>query len=383
MQRVHLLTPSVLPGDAVSTDILGMRRWLRKRGIAVRVYAGRRHPRLRRLVRPLPRYYHFLEEPDDVLIYHHSVGWPAGLAAYEASRNRKVLRYHNVTPAVYYRPYDGKYLKACRQGVRETRRLLQAGAEVFLADSEFNAHELRALGGDAALCRTVPPFHAIDRLASLPSRPRPATRLGQHPYLLFIGRLAPNKGHRHLLQAFAWYRHFLGGQARLLLVGPYDPGLVHYRRELEEQIRRLRLAGLVRFISKVSNAALRALYEQASVFVCASEHEGFCVPLVEAMYFGVPIVAYGGSAVGYTLGNAGLAWPTPAPALLAESIRLIEEQPQARAALIASQRERFETQFRIEAIGARFEEALTSVLAGCVKSAQTHRRGGAGAPVRT
>jgi glycosyltransferase involved in cell wall biosynthesis len=363
MQRVHLLTPSVLPGDAVSTDILGMGRWLRRRGIAARVYAGRRHPSLRRLVRPLCRYYHFLEEPEDVLIYHHSVGWPAGLAAYEASRNRRVVRYHNVTPAVYYLPYNGKYIKACRQGARETRRLLRARADLFLADSEFNARELGALGAEAALCRTLPPFHAVERLASRPSQPRLAARLARHPYLLFVGRLAPNKGHRHLLHAFAWYRQHLGGQARLLLVGHYDPGLVYYRRELEEEVRRLRLTGLVRFLSKVSPAALRTLYEHASVFVCASEHEGFCVPLVEAMYFGVPIVAYGGSAVGHTLGDAGLAWPTPTPALLAESIRLLEEQPQARAAVIAGQRERFETCFRIEAIGAQFEEALAPLLA--------------------
>jgi glycosyltransferase involved in cell wall biosynthesis len=370
MQRVHLLTPSVLPGDAVSTDILGMRRWLRRRGIQARVYAGRRHPSLRRLVRPLQHFYRFLNEPNDVLIYHHSVGWPAGLAAYERSQNRKVLRYHNVTPAVYYRPYSGKYIKACGRGMRETRRLLGIGMELILADSEFNARELAALGADRRQCRTLPPFHAIGRLASLPSKPRLAARLGWQPYLLFVGRLAPNKGHRHLLHAFAWYRHYRAGQARLLLVGHYDPGLIHYRMELEEQIRRLRLTGLVHFLSKVSNAALRALYEQASVFVCASEHEGFCVPLVEAMYFGVPIVAYGGSAVGYTLGDAGLAWPTPSPAVLAESFRFIEEQPQARAALVAGQRERFDSQFRIEAIGARFEEALAPLLAGGIPAAR-------------
>src|SRR5262249_31601339 len=118
MSRIHLLTPSIIPGDAVSSDVLGMRRWLRRRGHEAHAYAGRCHEDLRKKVRPLRTYRKFLECRDDVVIYHHSVGWPAGMALYEMSRNRKVVRYHNVTPAAFYQPYNASYVRACLRGVR-------------------------------------------------------------------------------------------------------------------------------------------------------------------------------------------------------------------------------------------------------------------------
>ena len=100
--RVHLLTPSIMPGDAVSNDALGMRRWFRRRGVKAYAYAGRCHADLRERVRPLRAYRQYLDCPEDVLLYHHSVGWPAGMALYERSRNRRMVRYHNVTPPIFY-----------------------------------------------------------------------------------------------------------------------------------------------------------------------------------------------------------------------------------------------------------------------------------------
>src|SRR5262245_31547433 len=121
MNRIHILTPSIVPGDAVSNDVLGMCCWLRRQGWTAHAYARRCHPDLRDQVRPLKAYRRYLGRRDDVLIYHHSVGWSAGLALYEASRNGRIVRYHNVTPAVFYRPYNALAVRACRQGARETR----------------------------------------------------------------------------------------------------------------------------------------------------------------------------------------------------------------------------------------------------------------------
>jgi glycosyltransferase involved in cell wall biosynthesis len=362
MSRIHLLTPNLVPGDAVSTDVLAMRRWLRQRGHETHVYAGRCHPAFRGQVRPLKAYEAFQQGRDDLLIYHHSVGWPAGLALYQASHNRRIVRYHNVTPAVFYKPYNIHYVRACRQGERETRRLAQSSPELFLADSEFNAQGLVAFGADPGSCRTVPPFHSIARLDNLPADATLAAELQGRSNWLFVGRLSPNKGQRHLIRALGYFQRYLGGQAHLLLVGGCDSGLIDYNEELRAEVRHQRLEGRVHFVGKVSDRALKTYYTHGSVFVCASEHEGFCVPLAEAMHFGIPIVAYSGSAVGFTLSDAALTWETPSPALLAESVRLIEERPEVRAALVRNQRARFQSQFTTEAIGLRLQEALLPLL---------------------
>jgi glycosyltransferase involved in cell wall biosynthesis len=362
MIRIHILTPAVLHGDAVSNDVLGMRRWFRRHGFETHVYTSRQHRSLKPKVRPLPEYENYLENREDVLLYHHSVGWPAGLAVYERSRNRRVLKYHNVTPAVFYRSYNKGCIRMCREGEEETRRLIRTKPELVLADSDFNARELMARGVEAAVCRTVPPFHRIHDLERLPLDEPLAAELRGRRSLLFVGRLAPNKGQLHLIRTLAYYQRYLGGQAHLHLVGIFLPGLNQYRDELECEVRRHRLQGRVHFAGRVSNRQLKTYYAHASVFVCASEHEGFCVPLAEAMYFGVPIVAYGGSAIAGTLAEAGLVWEMPAPALLAESIRLIEERSDVRDALVQRQRERFTRHFTIEAIEQRLADALAPVL---------------------
>ena len=356
--RIHLLTPSIIPGDAVSNDALGMRRWFRRRGFEAYAYAGRCHADLRKKVRPLRAYGQYLESRDDLLIYHHSVGWPAGLALYERGRNRKIVRYHNVTPPIFYRPYNAHYARAYLRGIKETRRLAQSEPELVLADSDFNARGLISLGANAKLCRTVPPLHTIGSLDRLPLDQRVVARLAGRTNLLFVGRVTPNKGQVHLIRVLAYYQRHLAGNAHLVLVGGFDTGIPGYVEKLQSEIRRHGLQDRVHFTGKVSPRELRTYYASASVFVCASEHEGFCVPLVEAMHHGIPIVAFAGTAVGCTLGDAGLTWETPEPALLAESVRHIEEHPEVRSTLVGKQRERYELQFTSAVIEHRLEEVV-------------------------
>src|SRR5205807_250790 len=188
------------------------------------------------------------------------------------------------------------------------------------------------------VCRTVPPLHRIGMLDRLPLDEPLAARLRDSTNLLFVGRVTPNKGQLHLIRALAYYRRYLGGDADLYLVGGFDVGIPGYLEELHTEVRRHSLQDFVHLTGKVTARQLKTYYAGASVFLCASEHEGFGVPLVEAMYYGVPIVAYGGSAVGETLGDAGLTWETPQPSLLAESIREIDDSPELRQLLVHRER---------------------------------------------
>jgi glycosyltransferase involved in cell wall biosynthesis len=364
MMRFHLLTPNVELGDAVSNDALGMCRWLRRHGHRARLYAQRCNPKLRRRVWPIRAYERYLRCPDDVLIYHHSVGWPRGVELYERSQNRRILRYHNVTPASFYPSYNRLFVKACKLGAQETARLVRAEPELCLADSAFNGSGLVEVGASADRCLTIPPFHAIPRLDRAPLNERLASRLGNVCHWLFVGRLSPNKGHRHVIRALGYYRRYLGREATLTLVGNYDPGLHSYWEDLRQEVRRWGLQDHVDFAGKVSRSKLRTYYNASRYFVCASEHEGFCVPLVEAMYHGLPIVAFASSAIPDTVADTGIVWGAPSPLLLAESIGWLEEHPEARADVIAKQRERYQENFTIEAIGANLDKALAHLLEG-------------------
>jgi glycosyltransferase involved in cell wall biosynthesis len=360
--RIHLLTPCIAPGDAVSNDLLGMRRWFRRRGIEAHAYAGRCHEDLRHQVRRLRAYERHLEGGDDLLIYHHSVGWPAGMALYERSRNRKIVRYHNVTPPGFYRPYNPRHVAACIRGNKDTRRLVHSRPELLLAASAFNARGLVAAGADASVCHALPPLHTIGDLDRLPLDEELAAQLEDQTNLLFVGRVTPNKGHLHLIRALAYYRRYLGGEAHLYLVGGFDAGIPGYLEQLQSEIRRHCLDEYVHLRGKVGASQLRTYYAYASVFACASEHEGFCVPLVEAMYYGIPIVAYAGSGVGETLADAGLTWALPEPALFAESIQQIVERPEIRNLLVRKQRARYRNHFTTSAIERRLQQLLSPLV---------------------
>src|SRR5207253_4095684 len=202
------------------------------------------------------------------------------------------------------------------------------------------------------------PLHTMSALDRLPLDDKLQVRLQGRTNLLFVGRLTPNKGQLHLIRALAYYRRYLGGEADLHLVGGFDVGIPDYVEQLQCEIRRHGLQDFVHLTGKVAAAQLKTYYAGASIFLCASEHEGFGVPLIEAMYYGVPIVAYAGSAVGETLGDAGLTWETPQPSLLAESIREIDDSPELRQLLVHRERQRYRLRFSLAAIERRLEEVV-------------------------
>ncbi len=363
MPRIHILTPYLIPGDAVSNDVFGMVRWFRLRNWHADAYAQYMDASLRGQVQPLAAFERHLNNRGDVLLYHHSVGWDLGLALFGRSRNRKVLRYHSITPARFFRLYNARYSKDCLDGEIQTRKLLHLQPECLLADSPFNTQELIDAGAAAELCRVVPPFHTIGAHERLEEDGELAAELEGLTNLLFVGRVAPNKGHLHLIRAFAYYHHYHDPNSRLILVGRVDPQLTSYLADLRWEIARHDVEDGVSFTGLVSERQLQTYYSRSSVFVCASEHEGFCVPLVEAMHSRLPIVAYASTAVRDTMLDTGLVWETPDPALLAESIDLLRQRPDVRATVVQKQWQRYGEHYSHAAISAAFEEAMAPLLA--------------------
>jgi glycosyltransferase involved in cell wall biosynthesis len=229
--------------------------------------------------------------------------------------------------------------------------------------------DLLARGVALERCGILPPFHTVERQRGVRTEPNLSSELSNRRDWLFVGRLSPNKGHRHVIRAFGYYRRYFGGRGHLHLVGNYDPGMHEYWEDLKLEVARWGLQDVVHFPGKVSTSLLVTYYRNAAYFVCASEHEGFCVPLVEAMHHGLPIVAYAGTAVPETVGAAALVWETPSPMLMAASIAWLEDNPAERKLLIARQKERYDAEFSGAVIGSKFLEMLAPFLPGTLANA--------------
>jgi glycosyltransferase involved in cell wall biosynthesis len=338
---------------------------LRRQRQQAYLYADEIDPELQHLGEPVARYVaEASARADDVLIYHHCVAWRRGVELYTRTRNRRVLKYHNVTPAGFYEGIHPDYVASCAEGAAQTKELAGIPAALYLGDSGYNVRELVRLGAERARAHTLPPFHRLNTLKRLQADE------GVLEYakdglrnILFVGRVAPNKGHLSLLAVFAYYHRYLNPHSRVFIVGDLDPRLETYVRRVRDAIDRAGLRGFVFLTGKVSPTQLKAYYLVAHAFACASHHEGFCVPLVEAMGFKIPCVAWAKAAVPRTLGRTALVWNDLDPAVMAESLHSCLEHAEIGDHLVRRQYARYRRLFSQAAVRRRFLQILRPLLA--------------------
>jgi glycosyltransferase involved in cell wall biosynthesis len=312
---------------------------------------------------PLPvermtRYAAYARQPDTISIYHHSTYWAEGLAPFLDAAGPKIVRYHGVTPASFFAPYCDELAHTTAQGRRQTATLARSDrVDLFLSDSDHNRRELQELGAPPERGAVAPPFHTLTELEDLPADLTLLERyLDDTCNVLFVGRVAPNKGHRHLLGTLSAFRRLFDRPVRLFIVGHLDPRLRAYHEELTALARGLHVADAALFTGRVHAAQLKAYYLLAHVFLVMSEHEGFCVPVVEAMAHAVPVVAY--TAPGETVGDAGLVLPGLDYDHYAAAIEIVLARADVRETLRARQRARLADRFSTAAVARQFERAL-------------------------
>lgn len=315
MVAIHQFLSSLTPRDAQSQHHLHIRDALRAAGYESDLYVGEAKGELRASARPFQT---FRGGPDTWMLYGHAIGSP--VADFVLERPEPLLLdYHNITPAALFAPWEPHAAIKMAAGRRQLRALA-ARTRLGLADSAFNASELVELG--ARRTAVVPIMLDAENFAATPD---PATldrlRLEQASgarHLLFVGRIAPNKCQHELVAALDALRRGYAIDARLHLLGASASD--HYERSLRAYIDELGLTSVVHIVGSSSPSVLAAHYEMADVFVCLSDHEGFCVPLLEAWYHDLPIVAYAATAVDETLADAGVRVRRKSPARVAAGV---------------------------------------------------------------
>ena len=328
-RQVHQLLAALSYGDAISNEALAIREHLRSAGFASEIYAEGVHPRMAHLARPLWEYAG-VSSPETVCLFHFSIGSAASRLIYHAP-DRLVAIYHNITPAEWLLGFHPHLAGLCYHGRRELAAFA-ARVELALGDSEFNRRELERAG--------YPRTGVLPIVLDLSRYRPPGSPTVRRLYddgrtnLLFVGRIIPNKRIEDLIDVFALFQR-ARPDSRLLLVGDYR-GHERYYARLLERVRELGASEVV-FTGHVDDDDLRALYAVSHLFLCLSEHEGFCVPLLEAMVFRLPIVAYDAGAVAETLRGAGLLLRDKSPEWVAELIGRLLGDPRLKEAVLRGQ----------------------------------------------
>jgi glycosyltransferase involved in cell wall biosynthesis len=331
---INQWVPAAHRGDAIGDSARRVRDLLRAKGHDADLFALTIDDDLREDVRPFA-------DPaarrGDVTIFHYAL--PSVMTpAFATLEGGRVLQYHNITPAHFFAGYDAGLFRLATLG-RQDLATLVGHVDLALGDSDYNRQELAAMG--FAPTGTMPIALDLGRISGAP--PRPAlSRLLEDGLInfLFVGRVAPNKRIEDHIRLAEQYKRYVDAYYRFIFVGRTDvvPGYYRSIRALMLQYRMP--ADRFVFTGPVPDADLAAYYRHADVYISLSEHEGFCVPLLEAMAADVPVLAYGAAAVPETMGGAGVVFAPKDLELAAEWLGVLAYDRDVRRRIVLGQRQR-------------------------------------------
>ena len=352
IRAIHQLLPDIVYGDAISNQACAIRNRLRGAGFESEIFVKRREARMEA---DALLWDESQPSPDDALLYHHSIG--SELTSFAMNHSGpKCLIYHNITPASYFAPYRPGFAWMLEAGRSHLPRLAHAFS-VSVGDSAYNAAELSAFGFRRP--GVLPIIIDPDRWNIAPDAALLERLQDGKTNFLYVGRLAPNKQQDLLVEMFADYCR-LDSQARLIIAGEAhasDP----FSLRVQQQVQARGLSANVEITGLIDEAALLACYRAAHLYCSFSAHEGFGAPLVEAMWFDVPVLALRASAVPETLDDAGVLFdPDETPTEIAGRAYELIHDYRLRAAVIAAQRAR-RLEFRSEVIANQLRQIVAQL----------------------
>jgi len=339
--RIHQWVPAAHKGDAIGDSARKVRAMLREMGHDSELFALTIDDDLR----------------GDVTIFHFALPSPM-TEAFARLKGVKVLQYHNITPASFFAPYDAGLFRLAALG-RQELATLAGRVDLALGDSDFNRQELEALGFDRT--GVMPIAVNTERITDAPPRPALERILRDGLInILFVGRIVPNKKIEDHIRLAEMYKRYIDSYYRFIFVGRYD-GLPRYYSQIRALIGQYEmLPDRFWFTGPVPDEDLAAFYRWSDAYVSLSEHEGFCVPLVEAMAADVPVVAYAAGAVPETLGGAGLLFAPKDLEVAAELLGSVVYDRGVRSGVLEGQRRRLQD-FSPDRIESRLRDVITGL----------------------
>ena len=349
--RIVQMLPSLAYGDAIGNDTVALKKCLEEQGYDTEIYAKHIDGRLPKgTAQEVSKMPHM--NKDDVVLYHMSTGSELN-EMFGNMKCKKVMIYHNITPPEMLEPYNKAAAADCREGYEELAKLADK-VDYCIAVSEYNKQDLIKAGYKCKI-DVLPILIAFDDYAKKPDAPLYGKYNDGVTNIIFTGRIAGNKCQQDVIHAFGLYQKYYNSNSRLILVGN-DGGYETYKQKMQKYAQ-LNCIKNVIFTGHIKFSEILACYKAADLFLCMSEHEGFCVPLVEAMYFQIPVIAYNSSAIGETLGKGGILLNEKNALETAALMDRVLKDKELQKKIIANQNERL-ADFAHDKILARFNELL-------------------------
>lgn len=334
--KIFQITEALTIGDAVSNDVIQIDLYLKKKQLCGGIFVCNEQNISSKYLHNIAERISDLPQicEDDIILFHHSI---ANNFCYKLRHIDcyKVLVYHNITPPFYFNGYSEGLAEATKRGLDQLVEI----SDVFdscIADSEFNKKDLIKAGYKCPIyvCPVLVPF---DDYKQLPNQKIINKYKDDYVNILFVGRVCPHKKIEDVIHIFALYKKYYNNKSRLFVVG--NNGIDKYSDKLLEYIKNINVKD-VHITGSVPFADILGYYNVADIFLCMSEHEGFCVPLVEAMFFGIPIVTLNKSAIIYTMGSSGVVLSNQDYLLASGWINIIQKDQQLRDSIIKGQNDR-------------------------------------------
>ncbi len=297
-QTIHQFLPVLAKHDAIGETVLEMQKSIIDMGYESEIFVEKPIEPTKTITKSFTEY---TPQKNDLIIYHHSIG--SALAKYLSELDQpKLLFYHNITPSKFFIDYDQSLVSELDQG-REQLKLLSNSFKYAMAASGYNKNELTSYGFKNILDMQY--FLNLERFNEIKPDQNILNSYSDTINLIFVGRRSPNKKVEDILKIFAYYKIFNQNSKLFLLGGSWS--VEKYIKKLEKLKHELKINNKdIVSIESLSDKELKSYFQISNVFICMSEHEGFCIPLVESMFFNIPIIAYNAGAVPDTLGGSGI-----------------------------------------------------------------------------
>lgn len=358
--RIYQVIPTLAYGDAVGNDTVALKQLISSLGYKTDIFAesivSPYNEKTAKKISQMP-----VLDTNDIIIYHLSTGTKLNytIADYKC---RKIVIYHNVTPPQYFSSYS-PFFYGINTKALEGAKYLADKVDYCLADSEFNKQDLIDMGYKCPI-DVLPILIPFDDYLKKPNTGVLKRYSDTRTNILSTGRIVPNKKIENVIKAFYMYKKYYDKEARLFLVGSYTESDLYYRK-LKKYVSDLDLKDVI-FTGHIKFDEILAYYTLADVYLCMSEHEGFCVPLAESMFFDIPIIAYDKCAIKYTLGGSGILLENNNPLEVAGVINRVISDNNLRETIKKGQRLRL-CDFRHDAVAEQFKKYLEKFISGETK----------------
>lgn len=333
MSAIHQFTAGFTPGDAISNEAALFRDIFRSWGYTSEIFSEESCIR-KSAHNNVVDVDNCVVAADDIVLLHLSIGSKVN-ESFKTLKCKKVILYHNITPSHYFTLVNKQTESNLKRGRRQVEGLSQT-ADINLAVSKFNASELTELGYQNV--EVLPLVLDFSMLTSKIDSHMSGKLKDGKKNVLFVGRCTPNKKLEDLLQTFAYYQKTIEPNSRLIHVGSHA-GSEHYYNILTGIVHELNINNVM-FTGPISQPELNACYASSDAFLCMSEHEGFCIPLIESMLHELPILAHASAAIPETLDGSGVLMKERNYGLAAELLNQIIANEALRTAVITQQSER-------------------------------------------